>query len=200
MSGYCSAACVTCTLLLVLSLLRADHAEKRCDISSHNPTDTETLDLKRCSLSALPPAIVEFTRLKKLDLGFNGLTELPALPPSLEILFLLANRFEAVPPQVSSLPSLRMLSFKSCRLKVIDVPLPVSLKWLILTDNRLAELPHQLGELKEMRKLMLSNNRLGALPRSMAALTELELLRLANNRLRRLPEWLHALPLLGRLA
>ena len=100
MSGYCSAACVTCTLLLVLSLLRPDHAEKRCDISSHNPTDTETLDLKRCSLSALPPTIVEFTRLKKLDLGFNGLTELPALPPSLEILFLLANRFEAVPPQV----------------------------------------------------------------------------------------------------
>ena len=52
-----------------------------------------------------------------------------------------------------------MLSFKSCALRSVHVPLPVSLQWLILTDNRLAELPHQIGELVLMRKLMLSNNR-----------------------------------------
>ena len=52
-----------------------------------------------------------------------------------------------------------MLSFKSCALRSVHVPLPVSLEWLILTDNRLAELPHQIGELVLMRKLMLSNNR-----------------------------------------
>ena len=52
-----------------------------------------------------------------------------------------------------------MLSFKSCALHSVGVPLPQSLHWLILTDNRLTELPHQIGELVLMRKLMLSNNR-----------------------------------------
>ena len=52
-----------------------------------------------------------------------------------------------------------MLSFKSCALRSVLVPLPVTLQWLILTDNRLAELPQQMGELVLMRKLMLSNNR-----------------------------------------
>ena len=64
-----------------------------------------------------------------------------------------------MPPAISQLPQLRMLSFKSCALRSVHVPLPVSLEWLILTDNRLAELPHQIGELVLMRKLMLSNNR-----------------------------------------
>ena len=64
-----------------------------------------------------------------------------------------------MPPAISQLPRLRMLSFKSCALRSVLVPLPVTLQWLILTDNRLAELPQQMGELVLMRKLMLSNNR-----------------------------------------
>jgi hypothetical protein len=61
------------------------------------------------------------------------IADLPDLPPSLETLFLLGNRFEEVPTSVSRLPALRMLSFKDCRLRRIGVPLPASLKWLILT-------------------------------------------------------------------
>ena len=64
-----------------------------------------------------------------------------------------------MPPAISQLPRLRMLSFKSCALRSVLVPLPVTIQWLILTDNRLAELPQQMGELVLMRKLMLSNNR-----------------------------------------
>lgn len=64
-----------------------------------------------------------------------------------------------MPRAISQLPRLRMLSFKSCALRSVLVPLPVTLQWLILTDNRLAELPQQMGELVLMRKLMLSNNR-----------------------------------------
>jgi hypothetical protein len=61
------------------------------------------------------------------------IADLPDLPPSLETLFLLGNRFEEVPTSVSRLPALRMLSFKDCRLRRIGVPLPAPLKWLILT-------------------------------------------------------------------
>jgi hypothetical protein len=94
-----------------------------------------------------------------------------------------------------------MLSFKSCRLEDIgDAPLPASLVWLILTDNRLTALPDSIGRLTRMRKLMLANNRLVALPPSMAAMKELELLRLANNRLPQIPDWLLALPRLTWLA
>ena len=162
-TGHYAAGCVTVTLLVALSLLLrrapAPEKEKRCDLSSYDPASTEEIDLKRCNLVTLPAAIAEFRWLKKLDLGFNALQALPALPPSLEVLFLLANSFEEVPLAISPLPRLRMLSFKSCALRAVGVPLPASLQWLILTDNRLEELPHQIGELVLMRKLMLSNNR-----------------------------------------
>ena len=97
-TGHYAAGCVTVTLLVALGLLlrRAPVAEKRCDLSSYDPASTEALDLKRCHLSTLPTTITEFRRLKKLDLGFNALQSLPALPLSLEVLFLLANGFEEV--------------------------------------------------------------------------------------------------------
>ena len=99
-TGHYAAGCITVSLLAALSLilLRSPATEKRCDLSSYDPASTEALDLKRCKLSTLPVAIAEFRRLKKLDLGFNYLQALPALPPSLEVLFLLANRFEEVAP------------------------------------------------------------------------------------------------------
>ena len=115
------------------------------------------------------------------------LSDLPALPPSLEILFLLGNEFEGVPASLEPLPALRMLSFKACKLTLLDRRLPASLSWLILTENQLFQLPEWLGELTAMRKLMLSNNRLASLPPSLASMGELELLRLANNRLEELP-------------
>ena len=72
---------------------------------------------------------------------------------------MLGNEFERIPPQISELPFLSMLSFKQNSLKQIDVPLPSSLNWLILTDNQLTSLPTQIGQLTGMRKLMLANNR-----------------------------------------
>ena len=106
-TGHYAAGCVTVTLLAALSLilLRGPAAEKRCDLSSYDPASTEALDLKRCKISTLPVAIAEFRRLKKLDLGFNALQALPALPPSLEVLFLLANGFEEVASPGSGLLS-----------------------------------------------------------------------------------------------
>lgn len=191
-----------CLLLIGLGTLwlyRMRGGPDRCDMDSYG-IDTLELDLKRCDLHTLPASISRFQRLIKLDLGFNKLATLPQLPPHLETLFLIGNAFEAIPPTVSTLSHLRMLSFKSCKLSAVDQPLPVSLKWLILTDNVLTELPAQLGDLTGMRKLMLSNNRLASLPRALASMRELELLRLANNQLRRVPPWLVALPRLAWLA
>ena len=171
---------------------------RRCNVASY-ADDTLELDLKKCSLTTLP-SLARFTRLRKLDLGHNALSDLPALPPSLEILFLLGNEFEGVPASLEPLPALRMLSFKACKLTLLDRRLPASLSWLILTENQLFQLPEWLGELTAMRKLMLSNNRLASLPPSLASMGELELLRLANNRLEELPGWVLELPKLTWLA
>lgn len=175
---------------------------RRCALDSYDASATTELDLKDCSLERLPPSILRFTSLVKLDVSKNAaLQDLPPLPPTLRTIFALGGGFESIPRSVAALPSLRMLSFKSCRLRDVgDAPLPTSLEWLILTDNHLTALPAAIGSLVRMRKLMLANNRLSALPASMGAMSELELLRVANNRLESIPPWLLALPKLTWLA
>jgi len=178
-------------------------ASRRCAIGEYDAAATTELDLKHCGLTELPATIGRFHALVKLDVSHNPeLRQLPdALPPSLTTLFALGTGFETIPPAVAALPAIRMLSFKSCRLRDVGaLPLPSSLVWLILTDNELVALPASFGGLTRMRKLMLANNRIQALPPSMAAMAELELLRLANNQLAAIPPWLLQLPRLTWLA
>lgn len=94
-----------------------------------------------------------------------------------------------------------MLGFKSNQ--IVQVPgdaLATGLRWLILTDNRIVELPASIGQCARLQKLMLAGNRLQSLPPEMANCTGLELLRISANRLSALPEWLLALPRLSWLA
>lgn len=178
-----------------------DNNPQRCELDSYNRATTTELDLKHCKFTTFPESIAKFDRLVKLDVSHNSLLSLPVLPPTIETLFALGNPFETIPPSVAGLPKLRMLSFKSCRLRNIgDLALPTTLNWLILTDNMLTSLPDSFGRLTRMRKLMLANNLLGSVPETMAQMRELELLRLANNRLVSIPDWLLALPSLTWLA
>jgi hypothetical protein len=184
----------------------SDDPVDRCDLHTYaRPASVEELDLKRCGLTSLPPVIRRFRSLRKLDVGGNSLSTLPPLPPTVQVLFCLGNRFESIPTAVNRLPYLRMLSFKSNKLAELGAHtrLPASLVWLILTDNQLTALPDGLGlQLPHMRKLMLANNRLASLPESLGRMRELELLRIANNRLAQLPPWLldGSLPRLAWLA
>ncbi|MDQ2794303.1 MAG: leucine-rich repeat-containing serine/threonine-protein kinase, partial [Bacteroidota bacterium] len=75
-----------------------------------------------------------------------------------------------------------------------------TLRWLILTDNQLEELPAEIGNCHQLQKLMLAGNRLTNLPETLANCTNLELLRIAANRLTSLPAWLLQLPRLAWLA
>ena len=54
-------------------------------------------------------------------------------------------------------------------------------------NNKLTELPVEIGDLKELRELSVSNNQLVGLPTSMQKLGELEKLYLYNNKLTELP-------------
>ena len=107
----------------------------------------------------------DLTGLRALDLGGNGLAELPALPAlvRLERLLLPGNALEAVP--------------------LAALPAPEHLRELILSDNALSELPADaFSAAPGLRSLRLDGNRLNTLPTGLfAGSSSLRLLRLDGN-------------------
>jgi len=156
-------------------------------------------------LTQIPDEIFQLAdTLEILDLSGNELTELPDEISSLRklrILFLSNNRFTAFPKVLAQLPALDMVGFKANQIKYIpENAIPVSLRWLILTDNCIEQLPASIGDCKKLQKVMLAGNRIEALPDSMAACTSIELLRISANNIHILPKWLFSLPRLAWLA
>lgn len=142
--------------------------------------------------------------LEILNLSDNHLRSLPAdlgRLHKLKIIFLSNNDFEEVPKVLADCPNLSMVGFKSNKIRVLgEHVLPLGVRWLILTDNQLEQLPKSIGRLQRLQKLMLAGNQLRSLPDEMEACQNLELIRLAANRLESLPPWLFTLPRLSWLA
>ncbi len=142
--------------------------------------------------------------LEILNLSDNRLNSLPAdlsRLTKLKVIFLSNNDFEQVPEVLADCPNLSMVGFKSNKIRVLgENVLPLGVRWLILTDNKLAQLPKSIGQLQSLQKLMLAGNQLRSIPDEMAACHNLELIRLAANRLESLPSWLFTLPRLSWLA
>ncbi|KQV85122.1 protein kinase [Massilia sp. Root351] len=157
-----------------------------------------------CGLTEFPTEIFDLAdTLEILDLSGNALSSLPADLPRLarlQIIFCSNNQFAELPEILGACPELRMVGFKANRINSISChALPAKLRWLILTDNRIADLPSELGN-RPLQKLMLAGNQLRTLPATMAACTTLELLRISANNFSALPPWLLALPRLSWLA
>ena len=77
-----------------------------------------------------------------------------------------------------------MIGFKANQISHVPAAaLPPQLRWLILTDNRISQLPSELGERPLLQKLMLAGNQLTELPHSLINCHNLELIRIASNRL-----------------
>ena len=142
--------------------------------------------------------------LEVLNLSGNQLSELPDNLPSLHklrILFCSENQFTHLPAVLGRCPQLSMIGFKANRIsRVPPDAFPPNLRWLILTDNLIPEIPASIGDCPLLQKLMLAGNQLRSLPRELSLCTNLELIRLAANRLTELPQWLLSLPRLAWLA
>lgn len=163
------------------------------------------LDLSWAKLDKIPAEVFDLAdTLEVLNLQGNALTSLPEdmkRLKKLRILFLSNNKFTEVPRHLGGCPELSMLALRSCGLE--EVPpeaLAPSLRWLILTDNKLKSLPAEVGKCSGLQKLMLAGNRLESLPEELATCKKLELIRLASNRLIALPPWLKQLPKLTWVA
>jgi hypothetical protein len=136
----------------------------------------EILDAAKGSLCSLP---ANFSQLKKLKAAFFS-----------------QNDFTSIPEVLGECERLDIVGFKSCR--IVEVPesaLPGTLRWLILTDNKIKTLPQSIGSLHKLRKLALAGNQLETLPDTMKNCQSLELLRVGANNFREpVPAWVFELP------
>jgi serine/threonine protein kinase len=149
-----------------------------------------------------PQAVLEHAgEVEILDMSDNQLTALPNLSrlKSLRVAFFSNNPFEAVPTGAfAACEKLELLGMRSCNIRGFDdAPLPKSLRGLILTDNKVTELPKSIGSCINLQKLMMTGNQLTDLPKELINCRSLEIVRFAVNKLAVTPEWLFELPRLA---
>ena len=142
--------------------------------------------------------------LEVLDLSNNQLSTLPDMISQLhklKIIFASNNHFESLPTAIGQCPNLEMVGFKANRIKEVpENALPLKLRWLILTDNKITTLPNSLGERTLLQKLALAGNQIITLPSNMNQLVNLALIRISANKLKQCPEQLLSLPKLAWFA
>jgi len=158
------------------------------------------LKLSNDNLDSFPLEILSLhSTLEILDLSNNpNLTSLPTSISrlhNLKIAFFSDCSFKTFPSQLALCRSLEMVAFKNNGMTTIaEDSLPRKLRWLILTGNKIDELPRSIGECARLEKCMLAGNRLTSLPDEMRMCRKLGLLRLSCNRFERVPEWIWELP------
>lgn len=156
-------------------------------------------------LTELPREILTLSdSLEILDVSNNLLCELPEWLTELtqlKIVFASNNRFTRLPLVLGQCERLEMVGFKSNQIvRIAEESLPEQLRWLILTDNRIEQLPESLGHRPRLQKLALAGNKITALPKSFKNLLNLELVRLSANQLDVFPQVLLELPKLAWMA
>ncbi|WP_372883151.1 leucine-rich repeat-containing protein kinase family protein [Psychromonas sp.] len=157
------------------------------------------------NLTTFPLEILSLAdSLEILDLSNNKLASLPQeliKLHKLKIIFASNNHFETLPEVLGQCPNLEMIGFKSNKINhVPERSLPPKLRWLILTDNQISELPDSLGERPRLQKLALAGNCLTHLPQTLVQSTNLELVRISANQLAECPAQLLSLPKLAWFA
>ncbi|MBJ7427997.1 MAG: protein kinase [Bacteroidia bacterium] len=78
--------------------------------------------------------------------------------------------------------------------------LPLTTRWLILTNNQIEVIPKSLGSCYRLQKLALAGNRIKELPIETVNCQNLELIRISANLLTEFPNWLLQLPKLSWVA
>uniref|UniRef100_H0V711 Leucine-rich repeat and calponin homology domain-containing protein 4 n=1 Tax=Cavia porcellus TaxID=10141 RepID=H0V711_CAVPO len=150
----------------------------------------EGLSLYHNCLRCLNPALGNLTALTYLNLSRNQLSSLPPyicqLP--LRVLIVSNNKLGALPPDISSLGSLRQLDVSSNELQSLPMELCSlrSLRDLNVRRNQLSTLPDELGDLPLVR-LDFSCNRVSRIPVSFCRLRHLQVILLDSNPLQSPP-------------
>jgi len=158
-------------------------------------TELEVLEYDYNNIKEFPECIGNLTKLESLDLSYNNLTELPeafAKLENLRELNLNNNDFETFPEpltKLSNLERLQIMRTKNLKKLSINIGNLKNLRTLILSYNSITELPESIGNLKKLEKLYLGNNNLETLPESIGKMNNLKKLYLNNNnKIKKLPD------------
>ena len=157
------------------------------------------------SLNYFPLEILDLAdSLEILDLSNNQISSLPDTFSNLhklKIAFFSDNDFHELPEVLGDCALLEMIGFKSNQIKkVSEKALPKHLRWLILTNNQIKDIPPALGNCHRLQKLALAGNLIEELPIELAQCKNLELIRISANRLSVFPEFLLNMPRLSWIA
>lgn len=161
-----------------------------------------TLSLAGRRLRAFPVAAArrwDLSDTTQADLSRNRFGEVPEAAchlVSLEGLSLYHNCLRSVSPAIANLQALAHLDLSRNQLTSLPACLCLlPLRVLNASNNRLAQLPENIGALGALRQLDVSCNELRALPASVGQLKSLRDLNLRRNQLTVLPTELSELPL-----
>ncbi len=157
-----------------------------------------------CGLTEFPKELFDLAdSLELLDLSGNQLSALPkdfGKFTKLKIAFFSDNLFTEYPDVLADCPLLEMVSFRANRISYIsEKAIPKNIRWLILTNNQISQLPKSIGNCCGLQKVALAGNQLSELPNELASCKNLELLRISANNIKVLPHWLMRLPKLSWL-
>ncbi|OCT78469.1 hypothetical protein XELAEV_18029566mg [Xenopus laevis] len=142
----------------------------------HDLSDTTQADLSRNRLSEIPPEICNCVSLETLNFYQNCIRHVPEATLNLQALAFLnisRNQLISLPGYICSLP----------------------LKVLIASNNKLDNLPEEIGALRNLTELDVSCNEIQTIPTQIGKLESLRDLNIRRNHLVQLPEELAELPL-----
>ena len=153
----------------------------------------EEVNFKGNKIEKLPESFFKLKNLKKINLNGNKITELPNLFSSfseLTHLDLGSIEFSVIPESLYSLKNLVHLDLSWNRNIAVLSPLIgnlANLKELLLETNLLQDLPKEFGSLMNLKKLTLNRNEFTSFPEPLLNLSNLEELFIGNRKITALP-------------
>lgn len=131
------------------------------------------------------PKLWKLRAMRRLDLSHNVLQELPYVVGDLKLL----RETQEWQVGVGLLTELRSLMLSHNKLTQLPklIEKCTSLEFLNLSNNSIGEMAEKLGDLESLRCLYLQKNALTALPESIGNLSKLEILEVKENRLVNVP-------------
>ncbi|KDO28573.1 hypothetical protein SPRG_06430 [Saprolegnia parasitica CBS 223.65] len=150
-------------------------------------TQGRELNLADLELHHVPPSVLGFSTLIKLNLRHNHLSSLPIdlveSVPLLEVLNVAENALTNLPPDIGGLPRLRQLFAQANRLRSLPLSLMncSKLQEMYVQHNAIRDLPDEFAHLTSLSVLSLAQNDLVHLPKSLNSLQSLKVVDLSGN-------------------
>ncbi|XP_038900566.1 LRR repeats and ubiquitin-like domain-containing protein At2g30105 [Benincasa hispida] len=158
-------------------------------------TSARVLDLSNNSINHVPSQVGCLSKLQKLLLNVNEISEEFiswdgfAFLKHLTVLSLSHNLLTTLPSSLGSLTSLKQLHVTNNKLTSLpdEIKCLSLLEVLKVSNNRISIVPSTIGECSSLTEVDLSSNLLSELPETLGCLLNLKALHLSHNGLRSLP-------------